>query len=139
EAKTWPRTTRRGVSTIEREALPLVQAERVRQAAIATGRRALIRAALRATVFDDALACIAGRAASQRGRIGEREAATLNATHATHITRSPPQLPPLWRKSCCRKHGRNMTPSSLSTRGDARRYRRATQACDAKDRAARGW
>jgi hypothetical protein len=112
--RTWLRTTRRGVSTIEREALPLVQAERARRAAIAKGRRALARAVLRATGFDDALARIAGRTTSHRGRIVDNEAATLNATHATHI-RTPLHNVPITTESCCRKHGRNMTPSSLST------------------------
>src|SRR5262249_51335442 len=95
----------------------LVQAERNRRAAIATGRRAFARerfsAILWANGFDGTLACIAGRAASHLGRIVDNEAATLNATHATHILN--PSNFPRHAKNCCRKRGRNMTPPRLST------------------------
>jgi hypothetical protein len=85
--RTWLRTTRRGVSTNEREALQLVQADRAWRTLGATGHLAFMRervsAVLRATCF--AFTRIAGRAASHRGRIVVKDAATLNATHATHI------------------------------------------------------
>jgi len=115
-----------------------VQAERNRRAAIATGRRAFARerfsAILWANGFDGTLACIAGRAASHRGRNVDNEAATLNATHATHILDSsttPPSreklLPETWAK---------YDTAAFVHMSIAQRYRRATSTVPTRDRSA---